>query len=191
MLMVAAADGATAVDGRSGALGNAGDKAVYRAVRAAADAVLVGAATARAEVYHPLAAPRRLLVVTGSGVIGSPELEAASTTTLVMPAAGPVPDLPAGGATVLRAGRDRVDLRAALASLVDVAHVVCEGGPSLNGQLLAEGLVDEVSLTLAPLFPAGDSSRVAHGPDVAGAGPWRLGHALTDDDGYLFLRYVR
>lgn len=192
LLMISSVDGGTAVDGRSGALGNAGDKAVYRAVRSVADAVLVGAATARAEVYHPLAAPRRLLVVTSSGRTGSTELEAAPTTTLVMPSSSPEPAVPEGGASVLRAGTDRVDLRAALAALGGVEHVVCEGGPSLNGQLLAEGLVDEVCLSLAPLFVAGDSARLAHGPSTpAGGGPWRLAHVLGDDDGYLFLRYLR
>ena len=191
LLMISSADGATAVAGRSGGLANEGDRAVFRAVRATADAVLVGASTTRAEGYRPLAPPRRLLVVTGSGDIGPAELSAASTTTLVMPAAAAAPALPAGGASVLRAGTDMVDLADALGQLHAVAHVVCEGGPSLNGQLLAAGLVDEVCLTLAPVFAAGSSPRLAHGDRPADGAPWRLAHVLADDQGYLFLRYVR
>ena len=191
LLMISSADGATVVDGRSGALGADGDRAVFRAVRATADAVLVGASTTRAERYRPLAAPRRLLVVTGSGDIGPAELSASPTTTLVMPGDAAAPGLPAGGATVLRAGGRTVDLAAALGQLAGVDHVVCEGGPSLNGQLLAAGLVDEVCLSVAPVFAAGPSPRLAHGDASAGSAPWTLAHVLADEQGYLFLRYVR
>ena len=187
MLMITSADGAVVVDGRSGALGGPGDRAVYRAVRGMGDGVLVAGGTTRAERYLPLPAPRRLLVVTGSGDIGSPELLTASTTTLVMPASSTAPQ----GARVLRAGTDRVDLAAALAALPDLDHVVCEGGPSLNGQLLAAGLVDEVCLSLAPRFVAGGSGRMAHGAGVADLHAWTLAHVLADADGFLFLRYTR
>lgn len=190
VLMVSSADGAIQVDGVSGGLGNDGDRAVYRAVRRLGDAVLVGAATARAERYKPLAAPRRLFVVTGSGDVGSPELLAAPTTTVVMPSAAEAPALPEGGATVLRAGEGRVDVAAALAAMDGVDHVVCEGGPTLNGQVLAAGCADEVCLTLAPRFVAGGSGRLAHGPG-APAEPWALAHVLADDEGFLFLRYLR
>lgn len=190
VLMIATADGAVALDGRSGGLGNDGDRAVYRTVRRLADAVLVGAATVRAEVYRPLVAPRRLFVVSGSGDIGSAELLAAPTTTVVMPRSAAAPAVPAGGASILRAGDDRVDVAAALRSMDGVDHVVCEGGPSLNGQLLAAGCADEVCLSLAPRFLAGDSGRLATGPR-APAGPWVLAHVLADDEGFLFLRYLR
>jgi riboflavin biosynthesis pyrimidine reductase len=190
VLMISTADGAVALDGRSGGLGNDGDRAVYRTVRRQGDAVLVGAATARAERYAPLVAPRRLFVVTGSGDIGSDELLAAATTTIVMPGAAAAPPLAPGGASVLRAGSERVDIAAALRSMDGVDHVVCEGGPSLNGQVLAAGCADEICLTLAPRFVAGDSGRLAHG-EPAPAGAWALAHVLADDDGFLFLRYLR
>ncbi|MGI9615564.1 MAG: dihydrofolate reductase family protein, partial [Acidimicrobiales bacterium] len=43
--MIASADGGTAVDGLSGQLGGAGDKAMFGALRAVADVILVGAST--------------------------------------------------------------------------------------------------------------------------------------------------
>lgn len=49
--MIASADGAVVVDGVSGGLGSPADRAVFRAVRACADWILVGAATVRAERY--------------------------------------------------------------------------------------------------------------------------------------------
>lgn len=33
--------------------------------------------------------------------------------------------------------------------------IVCEGGPTLNGELLAAGLVDELFLSLSPLLLGG------------------------------------
>ncbi len=65
--MVASADGGTAVEGRSGALGGAGDRSVFTALRGQADMVLVGAGTARAEHYGPPKRPDlRIAVVTRS-----------------------------------------------------------------------------------------------------------------------------
>ena len=52
--MMSSVDGATAVAGRSGGLGGPGDKAVFRALRAVPDVILVGAATARVERYGPV-----------------------------------------------------------------------------------------------------------------------------------------
>jgi riboflavin biosynthesis pyrimidine reductase len=51
--MVASADGASAVEGRSGGLGGAADRMVFSVLRSLADVVLVGAGTARAEKYKP------------------------------------------------------------------------------------------------------------------------------------------
>ncbi|MEL7156403.1 MAG: dihydrofolate reductase family protein, partial [Actinomycetota bacterium] len=50
--MIASADGATAVDGLSGQLGGPADFAVFTALRATADAIVVGASTVREERYR-------------------------------------------------------------------------------------------------------------------------------------------
>ena len=68
--------------------------------------------------------------------------------------------------------------------------LVAEGGPTLAGVLASLGLIDEFFLTIAPRVVAGTSGRVVHGPD-ADAEAWRLEDGLMDDDGFLFLRYVR
>ena len=91
-----------------------------------------------------------------------------------------------------RPATGRVDLADALGQLaaLGAAVVVCEGGPSLNGQLVAAGLVDELCLTLAPLV---DRRRL--GPHRGR--PRRRARArcgsphLLEEDGALFLRYVR
>lgn len=176
--MIASVDGATALDGRSGGLGNATDRAVLHAVRAAADVVLVGASTVRTERYRPLPPPKRLVIVSASGELGEAGgVLDAPNTELVTPTAGDD-----DGASPL------VDLGALLGRFAGRV-VVSEGGPSLNGQLLAAGLVDEVFVTLSPRLVAGSSARLAHGPMSADAAPWELRHLLSDTEGYVLLRY--
>jgi 5-amino-6-(5-phosphoribosylamino)uracil reductase len=99
-----------------------------------------------------------------------------------------VPD----GVPVLRAGAEQVDLAVALAALGGQGSrvVVAEGGPSLNGDLLQAGLVDELCLTVAPVLAGGRSARVAVGASAA-RHDLTLVHVATADDGYLFLRYAR
>ncbi len=57
-------------------------------------------------------------------------------------------------AEVINAGERDVDLAPALGALPErgFARVLAEGGPSLNGQLAAPSLLDEVRLTLSPLL---------------------------------------
>ena len=91
------------------------------------------------------------------------------------------------------AGERDVDLAAALGALAErgFARVLAEGGPSLNGQLAAAGLLDELCLTLSPLLVGGEAKRILAGPDLGlpGAGlGWRL-RSLCEQDGFLFLRY--
>ncbi|MDM1914419.1 dihydrofolate reductase family protein, partial [Mycobacteroides abscessus] len=50
--MISSLDGAATVTGLSGGLGGDGDRAVFAAMRANADVILVGSGTVRAERYH-------------------------------------------------------------------------------------------------------------------------------------------
>ena len=68
--------------------------------------------------------------------------------------------------------------------------VLCEGGPSLNGQLVAADLVDESCVTVSPLLAGGDAAP-DHARRRAGAArALRLARVLDDGD-MLLLRYVR
>ena len=97
-----------------------------------------------------------------------------------------------GDADVVVAGGDRVDLGEALAALAasGVEVVLCEGGPMLDGQLVAAGLIDEACVTIAPVLAAGDASRIMHGPTPDHPERLRLERVL-EQDGTLLLRYVR
>lgn len=93
-------------------------------------------------------------------------------------------------------GRERVDLRAALAELhgrYDVKLVRVDSGGSLNGALLRAGLVDEVSLLVHPYLVGGTSPRsFFQAPDLTSAEgviPLKLTHVERQDNGTLWLRY--
>jgi riboflavin-specific deaminase-like protein len=210
--MVASVDGATAVEGRSGALGGPADRRVFSALRSAADVILVAAGTVRAEGYGPPRTPERQQAARRARgqtpfpriVVVSRSLDLDATSALfveaverplVITAAGTaVPEALAAVAEVQEVGdADGVDLAATLALLGRLGHrlVLCEGGPTLNGQLIAAGLVDEVDLTLSPLLVGGGSRRVAVGPAEAPTG-LGLAHLWHDaDDDLLFARYAR
>jgi riboflavin biosynthesis pyrimidine reductase len=183
--MVSSADGATALEGRAGGLGSEVDQAVFLTMRTLADVVLVGAGTVRAERYGPPARPgQRVAVVTRSGRLDTDSRLFTSGAGLVI-TTEEAPDL---GVETIRAGRGDVDLAEAIARLPgDV--VACEGGPVLNGRLLAAGCVDEWCLTMAPMLVGGASARASHGPEETLV-PLRLAH-LLEADGFLFVRYVR
>lgn len=83
------------------------------------------------------------------------------------------------------------DLAGLLGSLREegVRAVMCEGGPTLHASLQAEGLVDELFLTIAPKLVGGKGPRIVEGPlpEVAELElVW-----LLERDGELFARYRR
>jgi riboflavin biosynthesis pyrimidine reductase len=191
--MVASIDGATAVAGLSGGLGGPADRRLFSALRSLADAVLVAAGTLRAENYGPGTLP--IAVVSRSC-----QLEWRSpffTQATLRPVVITVTNAPAANraqaaevADVVLAGTDRVDLRLALQALAQrgVRSVLAEGGPTLNGQLAAAGLLDEVCLTMSPLIVGGDARRILSG--VGPAIPSKLEMcSLCEQDGFLFLRF--
>jgi riboflavin biosynthesis pyrimidine reductase len=190
--MITSLDGSTVVEGRSGGLGNHGDRAVFSALRRAADVVLVGATTAAAEHYRPARRDgQRIGVVTRRGNVDvTSELFASGSGFLVMPEDGPQFD----GVDSVRAGRGTVDFAAALVQIgawpSAPSFVQCEGGPTVNGALNTAGCIDELDLTIAPMLTGGDGPRLtADGADVRS--DLQLAHVVTDHDGYLFTRWVR
>ena len=191
--MIASIDGATAVAGVSGGLGGPADQTVFAALRSHAEVVLVAAGTVRAEHYGPIGLP--IAVVSRSCRLDwdSPLFTAANAQPIVVTVAGaPVAERKKAAdlADVIIAGERDVDLAEALDALAarGLRRVLAEGGPSLNGQLAAAGLLDELCLTLSPLLVGGDAKRILAGPGLVTGPGWRL-HSLCEQDGFLFLRY--
>ena len=207
--MVTSADGATSADGVSAGLSSPVDRRVFAAIRSVADVVVVAAETVRREGYGPPKsspdaaadratrnqAPRpRLVVVSRSLDLDfTAPVFGDSPPPLLFTVTEPPTDRLAQAeevAEVHRMGTDRVDLTAAMARIgqLGASVVLAEGGPTLNGQLLAAGLLDEVCWTISPTLAGGDSSRMAKDA------PARLQQLCLDrvlaQDHTLFLRYL-
>ena len=212
--MIASADGAVAVGGTSEALGNPSDQAVFSAVRACADWIVVAAGTARVEAYavpRPRAAVRRARVATGR--LQRPRLAVVSSSLdfdLSLPMFAdrrPGDDVPviitgeeappgavsrlAAVAEVTRLEGPRPDPQAILAELRrrGARVVLCEGGPSLNAQFADAETIDELCLSVAPLLVGGASPRIVQGSRRASPLPMQLTHLLAGDD-TMFARYL-
>jgi riboflavin biosynthesis pyrimidine reductase len=208
--MVSSLDGAAVVDGRSGALGGTGDKEVFGVLRGLADAVLVGAGTARIEGYRALRAkepyaalrasldqaPAPALVLVSGRLDLDPDSQlfhGGGQRTIVMTHSASDPELRkalADVADVIVAGTEAVDIGVALDALAarGIARVLCEGGPHLLADIAAAGRLDELCLTLAPRVVGGVATRITAGPTLDQS--FELAQ-LLDDEGALLARYVR
>lgn len=208
--MISSVDGATSVDGLSGALGGPADHDVFFAMRSLADVVLVAAGTVRAEGYGPAELPpetqdarrrRGQTPVPAIAVVSrrvdldwrSSFFTAATVRPMVVTVEA-VPDAQlsraAEVADVVIAGEHDVDLVRALGAIAerDARSVLAEGGPSLNAQLAGAGLLDELCLTLSPSVVGGAAKRIVAGPALDPKSPLYL-RSVCEDGGYLFLRY--
>jgi riboflavin biosynthesis pyrimidine reductase len=189
-MMVSSLDGRAAVDGSSRPLGGPFDVQLLVALRAAADAVLVGPRTVRAEGYARIAAPAVLVsrsfdLPWEAGLFAAPEQPVLVYTRR---AAGEAPEVAAAVEIV------RMDEPALVAVLADlrargVEFLLCEGGPTLNRALLAAGLVDELFLTLSPVV-TGDETQpaIVMGGALPAPVPLAL-RSVATADGDLYLRY--
>ncbi|HET6505526.1 MAG TPA: dihydrofolate reductase family protein [Baekduia sp.] len=207
--MVATVDGRAAVSGRSVALGHPEDRALLRELRAEADAILVGTGTLAAERYADLlddeARERRLsegrpahpVVATVSRRLRLPVDEAPIFDEAGVPIVAfaeasdelaPPPEVAAQLEVVTLPAP--LTLRGVLDGLRrrGVHGVLCEGGPSLLRRLVAEGLLDDLCLTVSPLLAAGDAPAVVEGDGLPDPARLTLRDVHRADD-HLFLHY--
>ena len=190
--MVSTVDGAaTGDDGRSGSINNAVDQRVFHQLREMADAIVVGAGTARVEGYRP--ADRPLVVVSRRGEVPERLRDAPAGAVLLATCQAAEPLDAArellGAEQVLVLGTEKVDLAALRTALLARGwrNLLCEGGPHLLRDLLAAGVVDEVCTTVVPRLVAGEHPRITQGPPVDV--PLRL-HLLLEDQSTLLARWL-
>jgi riboflavin biosynthesis pyrimidine reductase len=208
---VTSPDGAATVAGLSAGLQTPGDNRIFGVLRDLADVVLVGAGTIRDEGYGALRpGARRRARRVGLGRAEVPVLAVVSNRLDLDPGAAlfaeaPVPPvvITHGGAeegrlaalaevaTVIVAGAEAVDLAAALAELADrgLPRVLCEGGPTLFGSLLAAGCVGQLCLSVTPRLVGAGPRRIVAGPPLPAPVPMRLA-GLLEEDGALFCTYA-
>lgn len=188
---VSTVDGAAYdVTGVTGTLGGDIDSEVFQLLRRLADVVVVGAGTARIEGYRPADVP--IAVVSLSLDIPEP-LRVPGQVVLTTTDAPPDrrAALRDAGVEVVAHGEVEIDWSAVLADLDARGwrKVLCEGGPTLHGELLRRDLVDEVCLTIAPVVGSGDAPRIAHSRHAVHH-DMTLGHAEAVGD-VLLTRWVR
>lgn len=207
MNFVATVDGRATIEGRSGPIGSDTDTAMLVGLRTRCDALMVGAGTMRVEQYGRLVSkdetrerrqasglPPEPLMVLVSGRLDLPwdaPLFTEGGEVLIFTASEAEPPETASSVEVVR-HEGAVNLIEALRFLRqerNVRALLSEGGPHLHGQMQADGLVDDLFLTIAPKLSGGEAPRILEGPlpEVAELElAW-----LLEEDGELFARYRR
>lgn len=184
-------------DGTSETLSNPLDRQILRIIRDHGDVVLVGAASVRVEGYF-LPRNAALAVVTSSGDLAGHRI----TTTGQR---GPLLILcPASASETVR--RTLGDSPAQILTLPDTdgqiapgdmlsslrqagySSVVVEGGPSLAGQLIDAGLVDELCLSTSPIL--GGTAIPLFGTAEFARRRLKLTQMLADESSGLYARWL-
>ncbi len=206
--MIASVDGRAQIHGRSVALGHPADREVFRELRTAADAILVGSRTIEAERYadllddhqreHRRAAgrregpilatvSRRLDVDTGVPVFNEPETHIQLYTEVEGQLSGCDARV-----DIHRFAPGTLNFPGILAHLGaehGVRGVACEGGPHLLRELIVQDCLDHLVLTIAPLLVGGDALMTLAGQPLGEL----VGLALHDvhrAGDHLFLHYL-
>jgi len=204
--MVSSLDGKATLAWRTKGLSSDADRLLFHHLRTQADAVMVGAGTAREERYGRMTKNDELrqkrmnegrvadaLAVVVSGrldlppdlpLLNDPEQRVVIATASDEEIAGVTGDV-----EYARTGDDLPKLLAYLHEEHGVRSVLCEGGPTLNSHLFAAGVVDELFLTFNPKVLGGASALtiVAGRELVEPAEPQLV--TVAEHDGELYTRW--
>jgi riboflavin-specific deaminase-like protein len=207
--MVATADGRAAIEGRAGPIGDDYDRALFLRLRTQADCILAGAGTIRAERYGHLVREPALRAAREAEGLEAEPLACVLTRTMNLPwdtslwtdpdsrvalytssARNPPPS--AATVTVHRMDEAELTVDRVLRSLRanhGVRSVLCEGGPTVNRELLQAGVLDELFLAVEPkLVGGGPAPTIVGAPPLMPPGRLEL-VSILEGDGSLFLRY--
>jgi riboflavin-specific deaminase-like protein len=204
--MVSSLDGKATLDWRTRGLSSDVDRRLFHHLRTQADAVMVGAGTARTERYGRMTkndelrqkrvneglVPDALAVVVSGRLDLPPDLPLLNEPEQrVVIATGSDEELPGleGDVEYARVGDDLPRLMGFLGERHGVRSVLCEGGPTLNSFLFAADLVDELFLTLNPklIGGAGALTIVAGRELVEPLEPGLV--SVAEADGELYTRW--
>jgi riboflavin-specific deaminase-like protein len=210
--MVSTVDGKTALGDSAAGIGSRTDARLMRQIRAAADAIIWGAETLRADIVDPRVDPERVrqrrargqspqpLAVSLSGSLDMGPLNrffvGGPTRTILFTAETSEPErrrMLEPYATIVVQGDRTVDLGQALRYLWEqhgVRSLLSEGGPGLNQRLLDAGLLDEVFWTIAPKLAGGHGRNLLDDETPTAAIRARMELvSLFEQDGELYSRY--
>lgn len=199
--MAATVDGKIVIGepgGTAKGVGGPTDQKLFRRLQTVCDAALLGGNTLRAsQVIYPKDKAR--YVITRSGDLPLTNrffTDAPERAYILAPENLPaeIRERLAGGANLLQTGCDTVDLPAALRRMRQEQNVnvlLCEGGATLNADLIRLGLADELFLTIAPKLKGG-----SHLPTIVSGAGFPPGHfaslrllSIYRDENEIYLRY--
>ena len=213
--MISSLDGGATDDGKAGGLAGPGDRALFARMRQEADVILVGASTVRIENYSgaqmsvaqrqerqrrgQAEVPPIAVVTHGADFEHDAKIFTRSEVPpLIMTSRETLADargrlgsmaevIDASGAQT-----DRVDPAVVIGTFAErgLLRVLSEGGPGMISLLIEHDLLDELCVTIAPVLVGGQARRIAAGEGEAHT-RMRRSHLLTDDEGYLYTRYVK
>lgn len=201
-------NGSSTISGRSKSLGNELDGQLLNALRDWCDVVLVGAETVRSENYFGVqptpkkSSPARMAVVTSSMEFFwdkqffynyySPHIFLVPNDSIEKPEnKSKIIRLQEHGDVVNTAGGDIIDCITALTRM-GFKRILCEGGPSVFGGLIAADAVDQLYLTLDPTLTSAVESPVTRdASETIATQRMQLESVEQCPDSTLFLRYGR
>lgn len=204
--MVTSLDGRAAIGGRSKLLGSERDAELLLGLRTVFDALLVGAGTLRAERYGPIIRDPGLRERREAAGLEPSPLAVVVTRSFDLPWDCPL--FTEGiGKVVVYTGTDQEppptatkvevvacdgdpDLAGLAAWLAEngFRSVLCEGGPTILGELVDRNLLDELFLTVHPVITGeADAPRIVEGP-VGEMASFELVE-LSREGNELFTRY--
>jgi riboflavin biosynthesis pyrimidine reductase len=213
--MISSLDGGATDDGKAAGLAGPGDRALFSRMRQEADVILVGASTVRIENYSgaqmslaerqerarrgQAEVPPIAIVTHGADFEHDAKIfTRTEVLPLILTSREAADDARARFGSVAEvidasgAHTDRVDLVEVLRTFAErkLLRVLSEGGPGMISLLIEHGLLDELCMTIAPILVGGQARRIAAGEGEAHT-RMRRSHLLTDDEGYLYTRYVK
>jgi 5-amino-6-(5-phosphoribosylamino)uracil reductase len=175
--MVSSLDGKATLHGRTRELSSEMDRRIFHLLRTQCDAVLVGSHTIRDEGYGRLIkndelralrvadglAPDPVCVTISRGLdlaVEAPLFQDERSHVIVATASDAEPPAVPARLEILRLPATEIGPAAVLRRVRDehgIRSVLCEGGPTMLGLLVAEGALDELFLCIAPLLIGGPS----------------------------------
>ena len=204
--MVSTLDGKAALDWRTEGLSSDADRTLFHHLRTQADAVMVGAGTARTERYGRIVKTPELREKREREGLEPDALAVIVSARLDLPADLPLLQEPEQRVVIATASDARLqgvraqvqyeqvsdDLPLLMARLREehgIRSVLCEGGPTLNSHLLAAGVVDELFLSLSPKLAGGAAAlTIVAGRELVEPAELQL-LSVAEGGGDLFTRW--
>ncbi|MEE2682887.1 MAG: dihydrofolate reductase family protein [Actinomycetota bacterium] len=210
--MITSSNGLPTLNGLSGPLGGAADKALFTALRGIADIIIVGYGTVRDEQYRPPQLTKELIAERES--IGQSPLPTIAIVSNRLNFDERIPLLSSyeyhpviltsssspeinrerisSTSEIFLCGENKVNLREGVDTLSSRFGkvILVEGGPSLNTQFVEDDLFDELCITTSPLH-SDDESTIAVTTDRSYPPGQMLQDRRRELNGFVFTRFLR